>query len=331
MYKIAADLRWPAASGIGVVAQELVSRLRRNFIVDGLDLSTRIGSPLSPCSLSYALLKTGGHDIFWNPGFVPPVYSKRATVVTVHDLTHRHFYTKAHRLYYDIFLKGLYRRADRIVCVSEYSRQEFCEWSGVPEDRVHVVYNGVSSVFVPEPMSAQVSEPYVFYPGNYRSYKNLERLIRAFALSDLPRAGVALAFTGHGNESLLACAKTCGVEHHLRFLGVLEQSELVATYRKSLGVAFVSLYEGFGLPIVEGMAVGVPVLIGRSSCLPEIAGGAAIMVDPREEDSIADGLNKMIFDEQLRRDLVVRGSERVKYFSWDKSAEAVKNIILSLV
>lgn len=328
---VAADLRWAVGTGIGAVQRALLARAPTDIKIYDLGLRARIGSPLTPVLLSSALRKRRGEDnVFWSPGYMPPLSSEIPVVVTVHDLTHLRYYSKAHAAYYDVLLKRIYRHCDAIICVSDFTRAEFISWSGVAKERVWTIKNGISDVFTLESATKRFTWPYVLYPGNRRSYKNLDRLLQAYAASCLWRDGIRLVLTGAEDYNLRKVAKRLGVSSHLQFSGVLNESELAAWYRGALLVTFVSLYEGFGLPIVEAMAVGVPVLTSNVSAMPETAGGAALLVDPTSVDEISGGMRALAYDEALRARLISRGKNRVKAFSWEKSAGEVWKIIRTI-
>jgi glycosyltransferase involved in cell wall biosynthesis len=157
---------------------------------------------------------------------------------------------------------------------------------------------------------------YVLYPGNHRRYKNLERLIRAFALSRLPRENIHLAITGPTNQYLAAVAQSVGVGPSVVFLGAIPKIDMPKLYKGALAICFVSLYEGFGLPIVEGFASGVPVVAARSSALPEVAGNAALLVDPFDIGGIASALESATMDETERSRLKAAGLFRAGQF-WE--------------
>ncbi|WP_420223952.1 glycosyltransferase family 4 protein [Pigmentiphaga litoralis] len=293
-----------------------------------LSVTGPIGSPLSPVRVQCAISRSSANneDIFWNPGFIPAINTRLKSVVTVHDLTHLRFYSAKHRLYYDWVLKHLYRRCERIVCVSEYTKAEFCAWSRFPHSRVNVVYNGISERFLTNKVEADLGFPYVLYPGNYRPYKNLDRLFQAYSGSRLPGEGVKLVLTGSGSESLLATAKRLRISDHVVFAGFVPEERLAELYRGSLAVAFVSLYEGFGLPLLEAMASDVPAVTSNVSAMPEIAGDAAIIVDPYAADEIIHGLHEAVFNSERRHQISERAKERLRKFSWDSSAVKMANI-----
>ncbi len=326
--KIYSDLRWPSATGIGLVKEEIIKRLPHSAKIIDLKLRTRIGSPLSPFEFGWALRHAGDvGGVAWSAGFIPPYPTKVPSVVTVHDLTHLHFYSSLHREYYKKILRPLYKRCARVICVSKYSRDEFVSWSGIDEEKVSIVFNGVSDIFHENLMSAQFDFPYIFYPGNKRNYKNLARLIAAFAQSSLADLNFHLVMTGSPCAELERLSHTLGIKDRLLFAGVVSVQRLAELYRGAAFVSFVSLYEGFGLPILEAMASNTPVLTSNCASMPEIAGGAALIVDPLSVESIALGMRDLAEDGGLRSKLVELGAARVKEFSWDKCAKKTWQLV----
>lgn len=327
-YPVYADLRWPPKTGIGNVQTEMRARAPRHVRLVDAGVSGGIGHPLSPLAISRAMRRQrAGDGVFWSAGFVPPVACKLPTVVTVHDLTHLRFYTRLHRAYYNAVLRPLYRRCSAVICVSDYTRREFLAWSGMPADRVHVILNGVSRAFTDNRAGYDLPYRYVLYPGNHRSYKNLARLLEAYAASSLPAHDIHLVMTGRENPALAARAAELGVASRVHFTGLLADADLPRIYRSAWLVAFVSLYEGFGLPLVEAMASAVPVLTSNVSALPEVAGGAALMVDPYSVPAIARGLDTLAHDAALREELVGRGREQLRRFDWERAAGALWSVV----
>jgi glycosyltransferase involved in cell wall biosynthesis len=323
------DRRWPTGTGIGVVMHELESRRPSFATIVDLDVKSRLGSPWSPAALSASLLRKrlGQKGIFVNMGFIPPLFAGLPRVVIVHDLTHRKYYGQYKRLYYDCVLKFLYRHC-RIVCVSEYVRCEFLEWSGIAPERVNVVRNGCTPIDNSRERPRLFTFPYVLYPGNRRSYKNLRNLLQAYSLSRLPREGVRLVLTGPPDEVTQRYASTLGIDQSVIFCGVLEPDQLASAYQDALAVTFVSLSEGFGLPIIESMSAGTPVLTSNVSAMPETSGGAALLVDPLSVATIREGLERIVFDHALRANLVEAGLMRAKDFEWDQSAKQFWDIVI---
>jgi glycosyltransferase involved in cell wall biosynthesis len=325
-----ADLRWPEGTGIGLVQSSVASRVPSDITISDLRIATRIGSPLSPLSVALALSRrTIREGVFWNPGFVPPLWSSVPSVVTVHDLTHLHYYSRYHAAYYNAIMKPLYRRCAAVICVSEFTRNEFLNWSGLSPETVFTVHNGVSEAFFVEHVGGDLAYPYVLYVGNHRAYKNLERLIRAYSETSLPASGVHLIITGDANSQLQMTATHYKVGSFLHFSGRVDSQSIVRLYRGARILAFVSLYEGFGLPILEAMAAGVPVLTSSVSAMPEIAQNAALIVEPTSTAAIAHGLECLNSDEHLRSRLVRLGHLNAKRFSWDATAASTWQIVRS--
>jgi len=258
---------------------------------------------------------------------LPPWRSRVPVVVTVHDLAHLHLYTRFHAAYYGTVLKPLYRRCHSVICVSDYTRREFLEWSGMPSDRVFTVHNGVPHELFAAEADFGLPYPYVFYPGNRRSYKNLDRLLTAYANSALPRAGIRIVLTGETDKALQLKARKAGIEGSIHFAGHVSDQDLARLYHGATLVAFVSLYEGFGLPILEAMAAGVPVLTSNVAAMPEVAGGAALLVDPTSTEEITAALERLSFEADLRRELVRLGRLQAARFDWDRGAAQVWKIV----
>ncbi|KLD63202.1 glycosyltransferase family 4 protein [Dyella japonica] len=327
---VAADIRWPKGTGIGVCASEYLARMPVDMAARALPLTSGIGHPASPFELAARLaLHRTKHQVFWNPGFVPPAWSSAPSVVTVHDLTHLHFYSSLHVRYYNSVFRPMYRRCSAIICVSEYTRREFIDWSGMDPDQVHVVHNGVSSRFNAQVEPYRPGYPYILYPGNMRSYKNVEMLLRAFSQSSLRTLGLKVVLTGTGTPELNATIATLGIAKDVVFMGFVPDEHLPGLYRGASFTAFISLYEGFGLPIVESMAVGTPVLTSNVSSMPEIAGDAALVVPPRDLGEVVAAMDRLVSDSGLRADLTVKGLERAAAFSWDKAAAHTWKIVRS--
>ena len=329
-YPVYADLRWPRMTGIAKVQAACCAAAPPHVRLIDLQLAGSLGSPAAPLALTRALQRVRD-GVFWNPGFLPPLWARIPSVVTVHDLTHRLFYSRLHRAYYDVVLKPLYRHCAAIICVSEYTRDTFLSWSKMAPDKVHVVLNGVCPDYASNTETLKLPYPYVLYPGNHRSYKNLARLLEAYSRSRLPQNGIHLVLTGDIHTGLQSQAVALGVADRVHFCGWLDVPDLPKLYRGALAVAYISLYEGFGLPIVEAMASGVPVMTSNTSSMPEIAGDAALLVDPYSIAEITDGLNAIALDETARLQLIARGAVRVSEFDWKNSTAKLWNIIDSVV
>jgi glycosyltransferase involved in cell wall biosynthesis len=326
-----ADLRWPPKTGIGAVQRALLDRKPAAVNVIDLQIAGRIGSVRSPLQITRSLHVHGPvrGDVFWSPGFVPPFRCPIPAIVTVHDLTHLHYYTRLHSLYYELIFKRLYRSCAAIICVSDFTRQEFLEWSGMPPEKVSTVHNGVAAQFFASGDFVRLPFDYVFYPGNHRHYKNLDRLLQAYAQSSLPGAGIHLVMTGSAGPELLGQVRRIGLDKQVHFAGNVTDEALVGLFRGATLTAFASLYEGFGLPIIESMAAGTAVLTSNVAAMPEVAGDAALLVDPTSIAQIGEGLERLAFDSALRARLVAQGRVRAASFDWNQSAAAVWSIVVA--
>lgn len=293
------DPRWSGPHGIGRFSDEVVSRLQdARALRIGVDKLTLL-DPLAT-TLAAARLRSG---VYFTPGFNAPLRSAVPVVFCIHDLIHLRFApesTPARRLYYRLVVRPAAQRAACVLTVSAHSRREILDWTGLPPERVEVVGNGVAAAFRPEGARHQPGFPYFLYVGRRAAHKNLERLRAAHA------------------------ASRCAREIRLLYAEGLDDEQLAAHYRGAVALAFPSLYEGFGLPIVEAMACGTPVLASSCTAMPETAGkGNALLVDPLDVASIAAGLDRLAEDPELRAGLRQRGLQRARAFSWTHVAAKV--------
>jgi glycosyltransferase involved in cell wall biosynthesis len=269
-------------------------------------------------------------------------------VVTIHDCIHLMFpqYLPSRlALAYARTSIGLAaKRATRVLTVSESSKRDLMRLVDVPGDKIEVIYNAYDERFGIEPCEEdvvrvreryQLHDEFVLYAGNVKPHKNLERLIDAFAI--LRRRGYAhLKLVLIGDEISKYTALRRAVHSHqlhkyVRFLGYMPEETLAVMYRLAAVFVFPSLYEGFGLPPLEAMASGTPVVTSNVSSLPEVAGDAALLVDPYDPTAIADGIDRVLRDESLRRQLRAKGLERARGFSWEASVRKVHEIYVQAV
>jgi glycosyltransferase involved in cell wall biosynthesis len=230
-------------------------------------------------------------------------------------------------------------KASRVITVSEASKRDILRYFRVPESRIDVIYNAIDERFWLEPDVEEVrrvreryrlTDPFVLYAGNIKPHKNLERLIEAFHLmrqADPTLKDVQLLIIGD-EISKYATLRRAVHRHklhkHVRFFGFVSDQTLAALYRLADVFVFPSLYEGFGLPPLEAMACGAPVVTSNTSSLPEVVGEAAILVDPTDARAIAEGLAHVLADPLLRADLQRLGIAHAHTFSWVDAARAVR-------
>lgn len=329
---VLADLRFAADTGIGKVQSAMVNHRPPWADVVDLQVPGRYGHPLSPVRIARSLRDAPSSPaaVFWSCGFIPPLYSRVPVAITVHDLTHLTHYGAGKRLYFSSVLRPLYRHCDAIMCVSQYTRDRLLSWSSLDAERVHVLPNSVDPAYAANRSAASLGYRYVLYVGNHRSYKNLDRLVQAYGRSRLREENVHLVLTGNCSPSLRAVIDRLGIDINVHFLGRVPEGDLPKIYRGATAVAYVSLCEGFGLPILEAMASDTPVVTSNVSSMPEVAGDAALLVDPLSVEAISTALDRIVLDTPLRRKLVRHGRERVQRFQWDESARTFWDVIARL-
>jgi glycosyltransferase involved in cell wall biosynthesis len=246
-----------------------------------------------------------------------PVRSSVPLVVTLHDLAvlrHPGTFNAWTRTYSRLTLPRVVRGARRVIAVSEFTKREALELLDVPEEKVRVIPNAVGAPF--EPDGAAAEGDYVLAVSTLEPRKNLDRLVEGFGRAGLN--GYRLLVTGMRGWGDVAVSGT-GVE----WLGFVPDEELARLYRGARCVAYVSRYEGFGLPVLEAMACGAPVVAGRNEAAEEVAGGAAVLVDPLDPNAIAAGLTEAL---DRSKELRARGLERAKAFAWRDVAHATVNV-----
>ena len=317
------DDRWVGPHGIGRYASEVSSRC--GFLPAHLS-----GKPLDlfdPWRLHQVLLQQQPFH-FFSPGFNAPFGTPCSFSLTIHDLIHLEVADEvsvAKRLYYRWVVLPATHHADVVFTVSEYSRHKIAEWSGVQLNRIVVAGNGVSEAFTPEGSNWSWPKPYLLYVGNQKPHKNVEGLVRSYAASKLS-AEVDLLLTGSLSESVGTTISQFGVAEKVTALGIVQEADLPKLYRGALALVMPSRYEGFGLPVVEAMASGVPVLSSDCTSLPEVGGDAVAYFSPDDRESLVQGLDDLQ-DETHRLRLREAGLARAKLFRWETVAARVSSSI----
>ncbi len=328
---------------------EELSALPENF--EWLDYRAEPGSFRTHSHLPWVLQRRGV-DLLHMPWFYAPAVVPCRLVITVHDLTDLLSASvadspvvRAGRLF---FARRALARASRVLAVSHSSKRELARVFNVPELKIEVIYNALDERFQKEPLPADadrilerlaVNYPFVLYAGNIKPQKNLARLIEAFAvakseLRDHPEfAQLKLLLIGDEltkHPDLRRAVVRTRVREDVRFLGFVPYPVLRVFYAHARAFLFPSLYEGFGLPPLEAMAHGTPVLTSNVSSLPEVFGQAALLVNPENVFEIARGIRQILTEGVLREALVRRGHELVERFSWERSARQVHQVYESV-
>ena len=277
-------------------------------------------------------------DLFHATHYVLPPLPKTRAVVTIHDIIHllypQFLPNRAAHLYARLMIRHALNRANRIITVSYNTKRDLTDYFGVPGARTDVIYNGVSERFrpgVPESEKQRVAAlygltaPYLLFLGGEKPHKNVQNVVRAFAEArrrrELPHTLVLAGPMPKNPGRLEALISALDLSTAIRRTGIVEEEDLPGLYAGSDALLYPTLYEGFGLPVIEAMACGVPVLTSGTSALQEIAGGYAYLVDPMDVEAIAGGIILLSTDQKLRADYSELGKKRALDFSWEKAAE----------
>ena len=283
---------------------------------------------------------TGPLDLFYSPDFVlPPTRRSTRALLTVHDLSFlqypEHFVPKLVQYLTQVVTRSV-ARADLVLADSEATRADLIAHLGTDPHKVEVLYSGVDSRFCPQPEQGEAErirarysiggpstgsgrcQPYVLSVGTLQPRKNYVRLIRAFTRLSSDAQLVIAGGKGWLYEDILAEAEKH--PNRVRVLGFVEDRDLPALYRGASLFAFPSLYEGFGLPVLEAMACGVPVVCSDVSSLPEVAGDAPLLVDPLATDDLAEAMARALEEADLRQGMIARGLAQAARFSWERAA-----------
>jgi glycosyltransferase involved in cell wall biosynthesis len=289
---------------------------------------------------------TGPIDLFHSPDFtLPPVRRGTRTLLTVHDLSFirdPESATPVLRHYLNAVVPRSVARADHVLADSQATRADLVELYRTPAEKISVLYSGVHESFRPVTDPATLAAvraryglgdaPFVLAVGTLQPRKNYVRLIQAFAaISNLQplTSNLHLVIAGGKGwryDAIFAEVEKLGLRDRVLFPGFVADADLPALYSAARVLAYPSIYEGFGLPMLEAMACGTPVVTSTASCMPEVAGDAALLVPPTDVDALAAALDRALTDEALRADLIAKGRARARQFSWAKSAQQLLGI-----
>ena len=362
--RIAIDARKLHDYGIGTYVRNLVGQLARQdgpetYVLicrqADVDFIRGLGPRFEPIverADNYSLLelvsvpldlRRARVDLFHAPHYVVSPLTTCPTVVTIHDCIHLRFPqylpNRAAYLYAKAMMTMAARRAKRILTVSHASKEDILRYLKVPASKIEVIYNALDEGLATPPTEDeiirvrerfQLRSSFILYAGNIKPHKNVDRLIEAFAILRRGR-GDDLKLLIIGDEiskypNLRRLVHRFQLHQHVRFLGFVPDATLAVLYRLAAAFVFPSLYEGFGLPPLEAMASGTPVITSNVSSLPEVVGDAALLIDPMNSSAIADAMKRVLEEPALRADLIRRGCERVKAFSWQRSVARTREV-----
>ncbi len=282
-------------------------------------------------------------DLFHAPHYVVSPLTPQPYVVTIHDCIHLRFPqylpSRAAHFYARTMMTMAARRAAKILTVSNASKEDILHYLGVEAGKVEVIYNGLDERLATPPSPEEVDRvrerfllrsPFVLYAGNIKPHKNVDRLIEAYALlRQRGRDDLALLIIG---EEISRFPRLRRLVHRLqlhgqvRFFGYVPDATLAVLYRLASVFVFPSLYEGFGLPPLEAMAAGAPVVTSNVSSLPEVVDDAALLIDPLDPEAIAGAIARVLDEPDLRADLIRRGRERARAFSWERAVDRLRQV-----
>lgn len=285
-------------------------------------------------------------DLIHDPTGVTPfafISTKAKKVVTIHDvfpLSYPGVSTHLDSLIYRWWLPRVIPNADAVITISRQSHDDIVQYLKVNKDRIHVMTEGVHVEFQPADYSAieaacaryQLPERYILYVGSVEERKNLKRVIEAF--SQLDRSDLKLVIVGPHKWQYADILQTAAMEQVAQdviFTGFVQQRDLPAVYSGARCFVFPSLYEGFGLPVLEAMACGTPVITSNVSSLPEVAGDAALLVDPYDTNAIANAMTRLLTDASLHHELRKKGLLRAREFTWKRTAYETLNVYRQLL
>jgi len=313
-------------SGVDKYSQEIAKRLNVKIVE-----SKRYLSLIEAYRLSRLIRGEGDVIHLPNQNFARyALFGKNPFIVTVHDLVRTCFRfggeAVIERILLRLDIRGI-KRASHLIAVSHNTRNDLIKYLKVPDSKISVIYCGVDhSIFKPYNIKL-LDKPYILYVGSERLRKNLGRLFEAFAKLKkefpelkLVKVGVSGRSEKYRKNTMKKLA-SLGITEDVIFIDHVSELELAYYYSSAQLLAYPSLYEGFGLPPLEAMTCGCPVVTSNTSSLPEVVGEAGIMVDPHDTDSLAQAMREVLTNSELRDNMVRKGLEQSKRFSWEKAAE----------
>jgi glycosyltransferase involved in cell wall biosynthesis len=277
----------------------------------------------------------GKVDLYHSPNYNLNILARGKSVMTIHDLNflaYPQFTISSGRWHYAFKIKSYARKADAVIADSFSTKNEIIKYLKIPEDKIRVIHLGCAGAFQPLPdneRSGKTNEKfkiegdYILYVGTLEPRKNLQGLIQAYAQCRAKNDFLLVLAGGKGwkYEHIFSLVDKLRLQDRVIFTGYVEEVDLLPLYQGASLFVYPSLYEGFGLPPLEAMACGLPVVVSNTTSLPEVVGDAGVYVDPNDIGQISDAIDTVLSDAELRRTLIRQGLERAKLFSWEKTAK----------
>ena len=286
-------------------------------------------------------------SVFFTPSHYAPRFSPIPTVVSVMDLSYLHFpelFNKSDLYQLINWTKYSVKKAKAVITISNSSRFDIIKAYDLPEAKVHVIYPGIKDIIDLEPhiypmnelsTKYQITDEYILFVGTLQPRKNIKRLIEAFSklISEPKHKNIQLIIVGKKGwqyEDILAAPDEFNIPTQVKFLDYVHDEDLPQLYKNAICYVLPSLYEGFGLPILEAMQYDCPVITSNISSMPEAGGDAALYVNPTDTDDIMKKMKKLVESKELRKELIKKGRAQVNKFSWEKAAKEVLTILTSV-
>lgn len=349
MKKICIDLRMWNSSGIGTYLQKVIPKLiqemknidfvliiktednkkikRLNLKAKIITSSAKIYSIYEQVWMIYAI-KNIRPDLFWSPHYNIPIFYFGKKIVTIHDvyhLAHIKEISFIKRIYAKLLFFFIKNTCAKVITDSEFSKEEIIKYAKIFSGKIKVIHLGAEQSITSR---NEKKKNIILSVGNIKTHKNLKTLINAFKLIK-DQISHQLVIVGE-KENLISYDKGIEFEnndHRIQFTGFISKEELIKYYQSCDVFVFPSLYEGFGLPPLEAMSYGSPVIVSNAASLPEVCGDAAIYFNPQDADNLAAKILQLSRDNVLKNKMIILGKERIKHFGWNNTVENTQKII----
>ncbi|WNM56869.1 glycosyltransferase family 4 protein [Candidatus Nitrospira allomarina] len=334
MFSFSQDIEWEAYASLGGSSQPLP-----------LQFPSHVSVKCSKSSWGFGRMENDQPplDIFHGTNFKAPDYGQRHTILTIHDVwlaRHPEYSKKLLGQALSSWKLGLRaRQVSRVVAVSKFSSREIQEVLHLPSDRITVIHHGPSPAMFPDRDDQKFQEvrtrlhiparPFVLFVGGAEPRKNHTAVFKAFARSPRLASSFSLVAIGEVESrgaNLMVTARDLGIGDYVCCPGYVSSEDLRLLYSHAEVFVFPSLYEGFGIPLLDAMACGAPIITGTGSALPEVAGDAALYVDPQDPEQLGMEIERLVSDRELQTQLRNKGFERVKHFTWERAAQETLNL-----
>jgi glycosyltransferase involved in cell wall biosynthesis len=268
-------------------------------------------------------------DVLFNPGFTAPLFSGCRQVTVFHDLQHkRHpeYFRWVDLPFWRFLLWMAAHRSHKLIAVSEATRSDLLRFYRIPQDRIAVIAHGVEPAF--SRLDRSHTESYLLCVSTLHPHKNLSRLIRAYGRKKRDFRLILAGLRGFHADPIERLIEEMGLRDAVQVTGWVPRDALYSLYEHARSFVYPSMFEGFGMPVLEALAAGIPVACSDIPPLREVAGDAALFFDPLNEDAIAAGIERVMTDADLRERLAQAGRDRARGFTWQKSAEKTLTVLL---